>query len=183
MSEHRFSMDPEGTEGVSLPWWKRWVKPGPKQPSLEEIVKEPAVASNGKKVLIVDDDAIILKTTGMKLASQGYTVITARDASEAIRAARHDQPDLILMDLSFPSEVGSVAWDGFLLMSWLHRLQESRSTPVIVITGESTPSQKERAHNFGAIAFFRKPIDHIELVDVINRRLLVSGNEKAGFSV
>jgi len=65
---------------------------------------------NGTKVLIVDDDAVILKTTAMKLEAQGYDVVLAKDASGAIRAARKERPDLILMDVSFPPDVAAVLW-------------------------------------------------------------------------
>jgi CheY-like chemotaxis protein len=182
MNANRFSKQPACRHSENTPWWKRWGKREVTPVAPAQSLPGSPVKSNGRKVLIVDDDAVILKTTGMKLAAQGYTVLTARDASAAIRAARSDQPDLILMDLSFPSDVGSVAWDGFLLMSWLHRLQEARTIPVIVITGDTAVSQKNRAENFGAIAFFPKPIDHVKLVEVINKKLLSSDAEKADFA-
>jgi CheY-like chemotaxis protein len=129
----------------------------------------PVATPLGKKVLIVDDDAVILKTTSVKLESQGYAVVTANDASSAIRAARQEQPDLILLDLSFPPDVGAVAWDGFRIMGWLRRLEEARDIPVIVVTGRDAASCKERSLAAGAVAFFPKPVEAGPLLTAIEQ--------------
>src|SRR6185369_8554242 len=82
------------------------------------------VAATGKKILLVDDDAIILKTTSMKLQSHGYAVVTATDGPSAIQAVRTEKPHLILLDLNFPADAGggAVSWDGLLIVSWLRRV-------------------------------------------------------------
>lgn len=128
-------------------------------------------AKSRKRILLVDDDAIILKTTSMKLESRGYTVATATDGANAIHAVRKEKPDLILLDLSFPADAGggAVPWDGFLIMSWLHRLDEARNIPVIVITGGDPVRYKDRSLASGAIAFFHKPLDHHNLLSLIER--------------
>jgi CheY-like chemotaxis protein len=122
----------------------------------------------------VDDDAIILKTTSMKLQSQGYAVITAMDGATAIQSVRKEKPDLILLDLSLPTDAGggSVQWDGFLIMSWLRRLGEARNIPFIVITGGDPVKYKERSLASGAMAFFHKPLDHDSLLALIGRTVL-----------
>ena len=105
--------------------------------SLEKIHLQPA-ASCLKKILIVDDDAVIIKTTSAKLKSNGYQVITAMDAAEAVSAVRQNRPDLILLDISFPPDVahgGSVDWDGLKIMAWLQRIDEAKNIPVIIISG------------------------------------------------
>ena len=90
--------------------------------------------NKGKKILIVDDNEVILKTLSLKLTSAGYAVLTAIDGSAAVAAARRDKPDLILLDLSFPPDVahgGGVPWDGFLIINWLRRIDEaSRFLPL-----------------------------------------------------
>ena len=129
---------------------------------------EPAPA---KKILVVDDNEIILKTISLKLQGAGYRVITALDGSEAVAAARKEQPDLILLDVSFPPDVGGVEWDGFRIMEWFHRLESVKKTPVIIITGGEDASNKERAVAGGAVAFFHKPIDHEDLLKVIRATL------------
>jgi len=133
---------------------------------------KPPVTTPRKKILLVDDDAVILKTTSLKLQSQGYAVITAMDGAAAIHAVRSERPDLILLDISFPPDVasgGSVPWDGFLIMSWLRRLGESRNIPFIVITGGDPAKYRDRSLATGAAAFFHKPLDHDSLLSLIDR--------------
>jgi CheY-like chemotaxis protein len=124
-----------------------------------------------KKVLVVDDNEIILKTISLKLQGAGYQVITALDGSEAVAAARKQSPDLILLDISFPPDVGGVEWDGFRIMEWFHRLEAAKKIPVIIITGGEDSKNKERAVSSGAVAFFNKPIDHDDLLKVIRATL------------
>jgi CheY-like chemotaxis protein len=124
-----------------------------------------------KKILVVDDNEIILKTVSLKLQGAGYQVITALDGSEAVAAARKETPDLILLDISFPPDVGGVEWDGFRIMEWFHRLETAKKVPVIIITGGEDSKNKERAVASGAVAFFNKPIDHDDLLKVIRASL------------
>jgi CheY-like chemotaxis protein len=124
-----------------------------------------------KKILIVDDNEIILKTVSLKLQGVGYQVITALDGAEAVAAARKEAPDLILLDISFPPDVGGVEWDGFRIMEWFHRMEAVKKTPVIIITGGEDSRNKERAVAGGAVAFFHKPIDHEDLLKVIRATL------------
>lgn len=131
---------------------------------------QPA-AGCAKKILIVDDDAVIIKTTSAKLKSHGYQVAAAMDAAEAVSALRQDKPDLILLDISFPPDVGSVDWDGFKVMAWLQRMDEAKDIPIIVITGGDPAKYKDRSLATGAVAFFHKPIQHDELLIVMAKIL------------
>jgi len=124
-----------------------------------------------KKILVVDDNEIIIKTITLKLQGAGYTVIAAMDGSEAVAMARTENPDLILLDISFPADVGGVPWDGFRIMEWFHRLDSSKKIPVIVITGSEDPKTKERATAAGAVAFFQKPLEHDYLLKVVRATL------------
>jgi CheY-like chemotaxis protein len=137
------------------------------------------VTMNGKRILVVDDSVVIRKATSMKLVANGYEVITAEDGGEAVAAVRRSKPDLILLDISFPPDVahgGGVAWDGFLIMEWLRRLDEARGIPIVVITGGDPVKFKDRALAAGAVSFFHKPIDNDELLAVIRKVL----EEKSG---
>jgi CheY-like chemotaxis protein len=121
-----------------------------------------------KKVLVVDDNEVVLKTITLKLQGAGYTVITALDGSEAVAAARKETPDLILLDINFPPDVDGVPWDGFRIMDWFHRLDPSKKIPIIIITGLEDMKSKERATTSGAVAFFHKPINHDDLLKVVS---------------
>jgi len=127
--------------------------------------------SSPKKVLVVDDNEVVLKTISLKLQGAGFNVITALDGSEAVAAARKETPDLILLDINFPPAVDGVPWDGFRIMDWFHRLDPSKKIPIIIITGLEDMKNKERASTSGAVAFFHKPINHDDLLKVVRATL------------
>ncbi|HUA67611.1 MAG TPA: response regulator [Candidatus Saccharimonadales bacterium] len=119
------------------------------------------------KILVVDDNEVIVKTICLKLKGAGYRVATAQDGAEAMSVVRMEKPDLILLDITFPPDVSGVEWDGFRIMEWLHRVDESRKIPIIIITGGEDIKNKDRAISTGAVAFFHKPINHDDLLKVI----------------
>jgi len=127
-----------------------------------------------KKILIVDDSPVILKAFSNMLRTCGYEVITARDGGTAVNLARQERPDLMILDINFPPDVGhggGVAWDGFLIIGWLSRMDEAKNIPIIVITGDEPSKYKERALAAGAVDFFHKPVDPGELVSAIRKAL------------
>jgi len=120
-----------------------------------------------KKILVVDDNKTILRTVSLKLQGVGYQVFMALDGTEAVATARKENPDLILLDIGFPPAVDGARWDGFRTMDWLHLLDAEKQVPIIIITASEDPKIKERAESSGAVAFFRKPLDHDDLLKVI----------------
>ena len=139
-------------------------------------IKVQPTFANGKKILVVDDNEVIVKTITLKLKGAGYQVVTALDGSEAVSVVRTEKPDLILLDITFPPDITGVPWDGFRIMEWLHHVDESRKIPIIIITGGEEVKNKERAIAIGAVAFFHKPINHDDLLKVI--RATLDGSSK-----
>jgi CheY-like chemotaxis protein len=132
---------------------------------------KPEAANKKKKILVVDDNEIIVKTTSMKLQGAGYNVITALDGSEGVAAVRKEKPDLILLDITFPADVGGVSWDGFRIMEWLYRVDETKKIPILVISGTLDEKNKQRAIASGAVAFFPKPVNYDEMIKLIRATL------------
>ena len=142
--------------------------------SFPATATQPPTALNRKKIMVVDDSIIILKTLSMKLKASGYDVLTAEDGAVAVSTARRERPDLILLDLVFPPDVahgGGVAWDGFLIMDWLKRMEEAKNIPVIVITGNKSEEFKTRSMAAGAVGYLQKPINNDELLGAIHLAL------------
>ncbi len=126
---------------------------------------------NKKKILVVDDDPVIQKAFAIKLKASDYDVLTALDGSTAVNIVRTQKPDAILLDINFPDDFGSVAWDGFRIMEWLKRLDGAAKIPIFIISGGDPDKYVARARELGAVGFFRKPIVHEELVAALQRAL------------
>ena len=128
-------------------------------------------SSEGKrKILIVDDDEVVVMALTLKLQASGYQVISATDGASAVSLVRHENPELVILDVNFPPEVG-MNWDGFKIMEWFRGRDEAGAIPVIIITGEDSPRNKGRAATVGAAAFFQKPINTEELLVTIREIL------------
>jgi len=132
---------------------------------------ETPAAAPQKKVLVVDDNEVIVKTIAVKLNSAGYKTFTALDGSEAVAIVRKEKPDLIVLDISFPPDIAGVPWDGFRIMEWLRRVDDTKKIPIIVITGGAGDKDKEKALGAGAVGFLYKPLDHDELLKMVRATL------------
>ena len=129
--------------------------------------------ANRKKILIVDDNAVILAALSGKLKANGYATLTASDGAMAISMVRRTAPDLILLDISYPIDAssGGISWDGFTIIEWLGRMDKGKHIPIIVISGGDEAIYKERSLRAGAIAFFKKPVNNDELINVIRQTI------------
>jgi CheY-like chemotaxis protein len=118
------------------------------------------------KVLVVDDDPVFLKAMELKLSKAGCTVLTAHDGPEAIATARAANPSVIILDIGLPADI-SVAWDGIRVMQWIRRMENGSTPPIIIVTASTSPALKQSALDYGAAAFFQKPLDHAKLLEAI----------------
>ena len=125
--------------------------PGPALPALR----------TKKRILVADDNLVVLKVLSLKLAACGYEVVTVTEISKVIQRIAAELPDLVLLDLHFANEpsFGSVEWDGFKALQWLQRLEQIRQIPIIVVTADQSPETRERVMKSGANALFTKPLE------------------------
>jgi DNA-binding response OmpR family regulator len=123
-----------------------------------------------KKILVVDDKAELRKLLKSYLAEEGYEVVSAADGQEALFAARHEKPDLILLDLMMP-EMG-----GF---EFMRSYRRSSDTPIIVLTARLEENEKVLGLELGADDYVTKPFSMRELaarVRAVLRRFEKSGS-------
>lgn len=127
----------------------------------------------GKKILVVDDNLVVLKGFEMKMKALGFNVLTATEGTGAVNIVRQEVPDIIVMDINFPVESSPTAlnWNGFTIMQWLRRFQEAKDIPVIIITGGDPEKLREKSLASGASAFFTKPINNAEFLVTVRRLL------------
>lgn len=118
---------------------------------------------SAKKILLVDDDTDLLRGMALSFRALGYQVLSAQDGVSAVRIARHEQPDLIVLDLGLPGG------DGFQVMAWLENLKAA--IPVIVVSAREAAANRDRALQAGARAFFQKPVDREEFAAAVRKTL------------
>jgi DNA-binding response OmpR family regulator len=121
------------------------------------------------KILIVDDDPDLRQALRLRLRANHYETVHAVDGYSAIAQAYKEQPNLIILDLGLP------AGDGFIVLDRLQKDDKLSSIPVIVLTARDAASSEQRALEAGAAAFFQKPADNAELLDVIRATLPKTG--------
>jgi CheY-like chemotaxis protein len=128
----------------------------------------PIVGERPKKILIIDDDPVILLALSNALKSGGYQVVTAEDGGEAISRVREEQPDMLLVDVCLPPDMtgcGAMGWDGFQIARWIRNL--NHKAPAIMMSSTEKPEYRQKATDAGARGFFTKPINkHLLLAAV-----------------
>lgn len=128
---------------------------------------DPSLSARKRKILVIDDDPVILKALFSALRSRGYEVYAAIDGPEAFSIARREKLDLILLDIFFPPDAaqGGNTWDAFLIIDWLRRMGVGERLPIVVISGAAPEEVKERCLAAGATAFFSKPLNVSQLLE------------------
>ena len=114
------------------------------------------VEPKGRRVLLIDDSAVALKSTATILQMSGYRVATACDGESAIKAAREFKPENILLDLRLPD------MDGYEVFEHLKQLDDMENTTFIAVTGFGDEERK-RAEEAGFDHYVTKPINLAEL--------------------
>jgi CheY-like chemotaxis protein len=125
------------------------------------------------KILVIDDDPVVLSALSLILKAGGYQVFEAGDAPAAFSLARRIRPDLIVLDIFFPPDAGQSgnAWDAFMIIEWFQRMGVIGDTPIIVISGAEPGPFHARCLAGGVAAFFSKPVNPGELLDTIRQIL------------
>jgi DNA-binding response OmpR family regulator len=103
-----------------------------------------------RHILVVDDDALMRRSLAFSLEQTGYRTSTAADAESALRLARRDPPDLILLDIGLPGLDGLDA---------LRSFREQADTPVIFVTARRRELDQALGLELGADDYVTKPFD------------------------
>lgn len=127
-----------------------------------------------KRILIADGNSDDRQRLSNWLLAEGYEVLVAEDGAEALNTARSHQPDLLLLNTSFPPDVahgGGAFGDGFLVIDWLKRFKEADAIRILLITDEDAARLHDRARASGAQGLFQKPVNPETLLGVVRRIL------------
>jgi DNA-binding NtrC family response regulator len=111
------------------------------------------------KVLVVDDEPIVLKSCRLVLEAEGWEVISAASVEEALAVLESTTPHLLLIDVKMPVH------DGMYLMRKVK--ERNPSIPIIVMSGYPTRETIANAEDLGAARFLPKPFTPDELADTL----------------
>lgn len=115
------------------------------------------------RLLLVDDDPGLLKLLGMRLVSEGYSVVTAESGPEALRVLGREKVDLVISDLRMDE------MDGLQLFSEIQKGQPGM--PVIILTAHGSIPDAVAATQQGVFSFLTKPVDKDALYKAIDEAL------------
>lgn len=124
--------------------------------------------SEGRRILIVDDDAFIRRPLEFILREEGYEPISVADADEGMRSIESEAPDLIVLDVMMPGK------DGLTLCGELKGDPRYASIPIVLLSARGQEHDRQKGLALGASDFLTKPYSPHEFKRCV-RRLLRRG--------
>jgi CheY-like chemotaxis protein len=119
-----------------------------------------------KRILLVEDEEIMINLLEKKLKREGYEVSIAKDGEKGLEKIREEKPDLILLDIILPK------MNGFEVMERMKEDEELSKIPVIVISNSGQPVELDRAKKLGAKDWLIKTeFDPEEVVQKVKKQI------------
>ena len=106
------------------------------------------------KILVVDDEALLVKGIRLNLQNEGYEVISGSNGLEAVQSAQRENPDLIILDVMMPEMDGLQACSA---------IREFSQVPIILLTAKAEDMDKLMGFEHGADDYLTKPFNILEL--------------------
>lgn len=117
------------------------------------------------RILVIDDDELVVMALEELLTPVGYAVTTASNGHDALKKLEGPMFDLIILDIIMPG------MNGFELCAKIREMDNYRSTPIIMLTAKSSSEDKKRGIDVGANLFLPKPIAPQRLLDLVKSAL------------
>jgi CheY-like chemotaxis protein len=119
-----------------------------------------------KKILIVEDEEIIISLLQKKLIKEGYEILIARNGEAGLKVTREKKPDLVLLDIIMPK------MGGLEVMEEMAKDSRIKNIPVIVISNSGQPVEIDRAQKLGAKDWLIKTeFDPQEVIDKVVKQI------------
>ena len=119
------------------------------------------------KILVVDDEALLVKGIRFNLQSEGYDVITGSDGRDAVQLVREENPDLVILDVMMPHMDGMTACG---------KIREFSDVPIILLTAKTDDMDKLMGFDHGADDYITKPFNILEVKARIRALLRRAGS-------
>jgi DNA-binding response OmpR family regulator len=121
--------------------------------------------TSDERILIVDDESAIRLICRLNLGSSGFETFEAADGDSAVRIARAERPDLILLDVMLPGK------DGWEVAEELAAVDETREIPILFLSARSDRTDESRGYELGGVGYITKPFDPHEVIERVRHVL------------
>jgi DNA-binding response OmpR family regulator len=117
------------------------------------------------RILLVDDDPVIVRLLQINFRLEGYDVETASRGEEALERVRANKPDVVVLDVMMP------AIDGWEVCRQLKETPSVKHVPVIFLSARAQDEDRQRGYALGVDEYVTKPFDPAHLVEIVRRSL------------
>ncbi len=126
-----------------------------------------------ERILLVEDDPLVVKMLSTALGKQGYEVIGVTQASEGLAALKWQEklPEVVILDLNFLNDPVSETSDSFGLLHSFCAYKSGNNFQVIIYTSDTSPTVEQEAEVCGVFAVIRKDEPPAKLLEAIRRAL------------
>ena len=115
------------------------------------------------RILICDDDPVILRLLEVNLELEGYEVLLAHHGENAIEVATAELPDLVILDIMMPR------LDGYQTCERLKANDATKDIPVVFLSAKAQQTDIDKGKAYGVAEYLTKPFDPNDLIDVVQR--------------
>lgn len=120
---------------------------------------------SAQTILVVEDNPDNMYVLDHLLTRKGYLVVQAAHGEDALRQVQQQRPDLVLLDMQMPG------MDGYAVVRALRQAPELAALPIIAVTANSMPGDREQTLAAGCTDYVAKPINPRELVQLVEHYL------------
>ena len=114
-----------------------------------------------KRILVCDDDPVILRLLEVNLELEGFDVLTGNNGEEGVEIAKRELPDLVILDIMMPR------MDGYQACQAIKADESTTHIPVIFLSAKAQAADIERGKSYGVAEYLTKPFDPTDLTDLV----------------
>ena len=118
-----------------------------------------------KRILVVDDDELVLIAVGELMKSKGFEVSTVSSGPEALETLEREPFDLCVLDIIMP------VMDGYEVCRRIRRMERAGKMPVLMLTAKAADEDRQRGLEAGANLYLPKPISPAKLIQMVEEVL------------
>ena len=118
-------------------------------------------SSKASRILLIDDDPLLIKLAGGILTAEGYDILTSTDAPKGLEMAMKEDVDLIVLDVMIP------VINGFNICRLIKSQESRKKIPIVLLTSRDEDADRKLGEEAGANAYIAKPLNREHFLNTI----------------